>query len=440
MKTNSKLLFVLAAFIFATLFSNRLTAKTLTSIPGAWTYNTLIPNAPSNISFSGTDFSSPIIATLTNYQAYSSMTFTCTNTIDASTNLQLGFAADIADKQMLVTLTDGSGKSTSMDLTALLLMSYNTSITTSTPTENYSINFNQVTRATGIALSAIKKINFTIYDHKTGSLAGTTSPILAGKHVLIYLQEGTGTPTTSTLLNPTQGQEWGMEATGYMYNANNDGVIIGDPTTNNIAGLLSYPYYNFIVNGRTNFIGNDNAIGIWSATVPTTGFRHYLGMSNATFTAAGSTTTEYSMINAYEYNSAAGTGNQKHLILNNFSFVNGGPNGNVGIGYHTGAPLEKLSVNGNIRCKSLFVTAANWADYVFDEQYKLKSLDEVKQFVQTEKHLPGVPSEKELLEKGINVNDMLKVHMEKIEELTLYIIKQQAQIDALTKKLDQSSK
>ncbi|MDB5271968.1 MAG: hypothetical protein JWO58_335 [Chitinophagaceae bacterium] len=442
MKTHSKSFLILTTFVVATLFSHALRANV--SVPGTWSNISPIPSIPNTISYSGTDFTNPILVTLTSYQGWSSFTFTTNGTgtagtIDCSTNLQIGFATDLQDKQMLVTLTDNAGKSTSMDLTALLLMPNYATVTTSTPTENYSINFNQVTKATGIALNLIRKINFTIYDHKTGSQAGTTSPTFTNGHVLIYLQPGTGAATTSTILNPSQGQEWGMESNGYMYNTNGNGIVVGSPTANNVTSLLSYPYYNFIVNGRTNFIGNDNAIGIWSANVPTSGFRHYLGITNATFPGS-SPAVEYSMINAYEYNSGTGTGNQKHLILNNFQSAVGVADGNIGIGYHTTAPLEKLSVNGNIRCKKLIVTTSNFADYVFDENYKLRSLEEVKQFVEKENHLPGIPSEKEVVTKGMDVNELLLLHMEKIEELTLYIIQQQAQIEKLTNKVEQLTK
>ncbi len=68
-------------------------------------------------------------------------------------------------------------------------------------------------------------------------------------------------------------------------------------------------------------------------------------------------------------------------------------------------------------------SSANWADYVFTKDYKLKPLSEVETFVNENKHLPGVPSAGELVkEGGIDVNQMLAKQMEKIEELTLYMI------------------
>jgi hypothetical protein len=104
--------------------------------------------------------------------------------------------------------------------------------------------------------------------------------------------------------------------------------------------------------------------------------------------------------------------------------------GNVGIG--TDNPTYKLSVLGNIRCTEV-VVETGWADYVFDKNYKLNSLDEVETFIQQNKHLPNIPSAKEVGEKGLSLGDTQKKMMEKIEELTLYIIQQQKEIDAMKK-------
>jgi hypothetical protein len=115
------------------------------------------------------------------------------------------------------------------------------------------------------------------------------------------------------------------------------------------------------------------------------------------------------------------------------------PNGgNVGIG--TISPSEKLSVNGNISAKKLIVTQTGWSDYVFDKDYKLRSLSSLESFIKQNKHLPEVPSAKEVEEKGINVGDNQALLLKKIEELTLYVIElkkitinQQSQINKLYK-------
>lgn len=100
------------------------------------------------------------------------------------------------------------------------------------------------------------------------------------------------------------------------------------------------------------------------------------------------------------------------------------------------ASAYKLTVTGKIICEELKVKLVSsiWPDYVFDKKYKLKSLSEVEQFILKNKHLPNIPSAAEVEKNGIEVGDMQKKMMEKIEELTLYIIDLQKQIDEFKKK------
>ncbi|GAB3991859.1 hypothetical protein GCM10028807_23200 [Spirosoma daeguense] len=85
----------------------------------------------------------------------------------------------------------------------------------------------------------------------------------------------------------------------------------------------------------------------------------------------------------------------------------------------------KLFVEDGILTEKVKVAVKNtseWSDYVFDNAYQLKELSEVEKFIQTNKHLPGVPSAGEVVEKGIDVAKMDAKLLEKIEELTLYSI------------------
>ena len=116
------------------------------------------------------------------------------------------------------------------------------------------------------------------------------------------------------------------------------------------------------------------------------------------------------------------------LYTNNANRVFISGNGNVGIG--TDNPTYKLSVNGNVRSKEV-VVETGWADYVFDDNYTLRSLGEVEKFIEQNKHLPGVPSAKEIQENGLNIGALQTKMMEKIEELTLYIIRLKKEIDTL---------
>ncbi len=112
-------------------------------------------------------------------------------------------------------------------------------------------------------------------------------------------------------------------------------------------------------------------------------------------------------------------------------FVDGA--GNVNIGSQTDAPGYILRVGGKMICEEVKVKlqSSGWPDYVFSETYKLPTLSELKNFIQTNKHLPNIPSATEIEKNGLEVGDMQKRMMEKIEELTLYILQQQKEIEEL---------
>lgn len=94
----------------------------------------------------------------------------------------------------------------------------------------------------------------------------------------------------------------------------------------------------------------------------------------------------------------------------------------------------KLAVNGNAIANSVTVKVYPWADFVFNKNYPLPSLSEVKSYIDLNHHLPKIPSEKEVLEKGLNLGDMNRLLTQKVEELTLYLIEQNKQIEILIKK------
>ncbi|MBK6979683.1 MAG: hypothetical protein IPH28_23475 [Cytophagaceae bacterium] len=79
-------------------------------------------------------------------------------------------------------------------------------------------------------------------------------------------------------------------------------------------------------------------------------------------------------------------------------------------------------------------TTTDWADYVFEPSYRLMPLDQVEKFTITHKHLPNVPSALEMVEKGLDVSSTNKMLMEKIEELTLYVIQLNKELQLLKNK------
>lgn len=102
-----------------------------------------------------------------------------------------------------------------------------------------------------------------------------------------------------------------------------------------------------------------------------------------------------------------------------------------GNGVTTVDKLFALDWNGNLTVKGVTVTVDNFPDYVFEKDYNLMSIEELDTYIKANKHLPNVPSAADVKENGANLGDLNKALLEKVEELTLYIIEQQKQINEL---------
>jgi hypothetical protein len=103
----------------------------------------------------------------------------------------------------------------------------------------------------------------------------------------------------------------------------------------------------------------------------------------------------------------------------------------------------KMAVAGGIITEKVRVATNGttfWADFVFDKSYKLRSLNEVAKYIKLNKHLPDVPSTAEVTQQGIDLANTQAILLQKIEELTLYVIEQNKKIERLNKKVRQLSK
>lgn len=115
------------------------------------------------------------------------------------------------------------------------------------------------------------------------------------------------------------------------------------------------------------------------------------------------------------------------------------PSGKVGINTSYVPTDYLVAMDGKLICEELTVQMSeNWPDYVFAEEYNLMPITEVAEYIDEHKHLPGIPSAKEVKEEGIEVGDMQRRMMEKIEELTLYVIELKQEIATLKEEKNRS--
>jgi hypothetical protein len=109
---------------------------------------------------------------------------------------------------------------------------------------------------------------------------------------------------------------------------------------------------------------------------------------------------------------------------------------------HTGSPAfslaafstYQLSVYGQIAAEEVVVVTSGWMDTVFSNTYRLKPLNEVANYIAENHHLPDVPSDKDVFQKGVSLGEMNKILTQKVEELTLYTINLEKRLSELESK------
>jgi len=252
--------------------------------------------------------------------------------------------------------------------------------------------------------------------------------------------------------------QWTTSGTN-IYNSNSGNVGVG--TTS--------PSEKLHINGNINFSGNDRKLflgggvagstfGIaFSSSYPTYGIFYKEGGpdfvsispnglgTNGVMNIFGDNRVGIAKNNPAYTLDVNGTINATALYVNGAPFsgssqwTTSGSNinynsGIVSIGTATAPAGYKLAIGGKVVAEEVVVKLqSNWPDYVFDEEYKLPSLSEVEAYIRMHKHLPGVPTAKQVEEQGLSLGEMNAVLLKKIEELTLLLIDQQKQIDALKK-------
>jgi hypothetical protein len=284
-------------------------------------------------------------------------------------------------------------------------------------TSDYSekINVNGNVAAYGAFISKFSNAGFQFQDRSANAYGGWNWYADAGKanlyrygsggDVLTINQTGnvgigTTTPTTAGLVvNKVVGN------TNAVFGSNTTGVSI----QTSYPGIGFNTYYNggsvMIANGGAGYIGAD----------PTTG-RIIIANTNANSTAGAYNALQDKMWIANDGTVSLGSSN-----LNT-------ENTSLGAGY-------KLKVFGKIVSEEVRVQIKSaWPDYVFEKSYKKLSLEELEKYIHTNKHLPNIPSATEIEKDGQHLGEIQRKMLEKIEELSLYIIELKKEIDLLKEK------
>jgi hypothetical protein len=211
-------------------------------------------------------------------------------------------------------------------------------------------------------------------------------------------------------------------------------VVVG--STDNLQESRARLVVNASPTVITNAIFGNNGNGIsLQKNFPTIGFNSYRDFANVQrYMGAG-----YAFGNAVDPNTgmcfwnAMGKGAANDQVGGNEQYVMGlSQEGNLGIGTLPNTNF-RLSINGSTRSKEI-VVETGWADFVFDKKYKLPTLLEVETYIKANNHLPEIPSAQEIQTNGLKVGQMQTKMMQKIEELTLYVIELKKEIELLKKK------
>lgn len=323
------------------------------------------------------------------------------------------------------------------------------------------------TASSFIGTGAGVPINFKIGTFTAGSITSLTSTYLGYKSGLSGVaaanNSGFGINTLASLTTGTLNAALGSYA------------LEKTTTGNNNIAFGSYAM-------RANTVGAHNAaLGTYALVNNTTGIGNFAAGSQA----LSANTTGNSNVALGSYALLNSTTGSNNTVIGSQAGINKNGSGNVYIGFNTGRATASTSesntlyiansnttmplvygdfsakyvtigdvtpalrsqgtatggynllVKGGILTEKVKVALAaagtDWADYVFEPEYKsnMMSLEEVEQFTLKNKHLPNVPSAEEMVKTGLDVSQTSKMFMEKIEELTLYMIELNKEVKAL---------
>ena len=323
------------------------------------------------------------------------------------------------------------------------------------------VSFSQVANQLTSVVDLPYGFDFRDSDHKLPNQNG----VLVGKSILTQGWDCcTGVPSYDYLMLRSTGNDVESNYTAIRL-SNGRGFEIGDVTmqnvklhlgtTGNLGIGVQYPAYKLHVAGDVKIDGDlhlnngkkivfGGSVNLKAADGPYTGGNVYL--------AAGDGWAEDAEGGSVYIKAGSGDGPNGNVVLeadksgiihlkgrtlamsNNNLSLYGKP-------YVPGSPIAStydfatyLMIAEQIFANEITVRQVNWADYVFKDTYVLAPLNEVETFIAANGHLPNVPSEKEVTEKGVNLGEMDAILLRKIEELTLYILEANKRIEELESK------
>lgn len=275
-----------------------------------------------------------------------------------------------------------------------------------------SVAFGSDTKASGGLSFAVGGLNVAsgnfsiatgVFSSATGdaSFSGGLGTVASG-----YYSVALGYYTKASALNSMAIGDSTIASGSYSF-CSGGGTSASGAYTNAFGLNTTAKAYNSFVLGRYNVVAGDS--GSWTATDPL----FVIGNGSGTGSSRSNAVTVLK--------------NGKTLIGNpGLANFKGTPDGYL-LFVQQGILTEKVKVAVD--------TTTNWADFVFDEKYKLKSITELETFVKANKHLPNVPSAQDVVNNGIDVATMDARLLEKIEELSLYIIQQQKEMEEMKREM-----